>query len=111
VLKREKKRYLDLKIVSEQPLNEQTVLDAVQASVQRLFGEYGASKANIKLIKTIPEKRHFIIRCSHKALEQVRAAIASTTEINGKNAAIHVLDVSGTLKALSKKTKKILAST
>jgi len=48
VLKREKKRYLALEVVSEQPLNEQTVLDAVQASVHRLFGEYGASKANLK---------------------------------------------------------------
>ena len=93
-----------LEVVNEQTLNEQTVMDAVQASVHRLFGEYGASKANLKLVKTIPEKRQFVIRCSHKALEQVRAAIASTTMINGKNAAIHVLGVSGTLKALSKKT-------
>ena len=107
MLKREKKRYLALEVASEQPINEQTVMDAVQASVHRLFGEYGASQANLKLIKTIPEKRHFVIRCSHKALERVRAAIASTTTINGKTGAIHVLGVSGTLKALSKKTQNI----
>lgn len=107
MIKREKRRYLALEVVSEQPVNEQIVLDAVQASVQRLFGEYGASKANIKLTKYTPEKRHFVIRCSHKALEQVRAAIASTTAINGKTGAIHVLGVSGTLKALSKKTPNI----
>ena len=107
MIKREKRRYLALEVVSEQPLNEQIVMDAVQASVHRLFGEYGASKANLKLIKTIPEKRQFVIRCSHKALEHVRAAIASTTMINGKNGAIQVLGVSGTLKALSKKTQNI----
>jgi ribonuclease P/MRP protein subunit POP5 len=107
VLKREKRRYLALELVSEQPLNEQILLDAIQASVHRLFGEYGTSKANLKLIKSLPEKRQFVIRCSHKALEQVRAAIVSTTAINGKNAAIHVLGVSGTLKALSKKTRNI----
>ena len=105
MLKREKRRYFALEVVSEQTLNEQTVLDAVQASVHRLFGEYGASQANLKLIKNLPEKRQFVIRCSHKALERVRAAIASTTAINGKNAAIHVLSVSGTLKALAKKTQ------
>jgi RNase P/RNase MRP subunit POP5 len=105
MIKREKKRYLALEVVSGQPLNIQIVLDAVQASLQRLFGEYGASKANLKPIKNIPEKSKFVIRCSHKALELVRAAIASTTEINGKNAVIHVSAVSGTLKALSKKTK------
>jgi RNase P/RNase MRP subunit POP5 len=37
-------------------------------------------------------------------LEEVRAAIASTVEVNGKSEAIHVVGVSGTLKALSKKT-------
>ena len=96
-----------LEVVGEQPLTEQTVLDAVQASVQRLFGEYGASKANLKLIKKLPEKRRFVIRCSHKELEHVRAAIASITPMNGKTVAIHVLGVSGTLKALAEKTQNI----
>ncbi len=93
-----------LKVQSEQSLNAKTVIDAVEASVHRLFGEYGASQANLKLIEFIPQNSQLVIRCSHKALEQVRAAIASTIEINGKTAAIHVLGVSGTLKALSKKT-------
>jgi ribonuclease P/MRP protein subunit POP5 len=105
VLKREKRRYLALEAISEQSLNGQVVLDAVQASVHRLFGEYGASKANLKLIKKRTEKRQVVVCCSHKALEQVRAAIASTTVINGKAGVIHVLGVSGTLKALSKKTE------
>ncbi len=104
MIKREKRRYLALKVECEQPLDEQEVLNAVQASIHRLFGEYGASKANIKLINYIPEKRQLVIRCSHIMLERVRAATASTIEVNGKTAAIHVLGVSGTLKALSKKT-------
>ena len=104
--RRERRRYLALKIQSEQSFDARTVMDAVHASVHRLFGEYGASKANLKLIKNLPEKRQFVIRCSHKELENVRAAIASTTDINGKIIAIHVLGVSGTLRALSKKTKK-----
>jgi len=104
VIKREKRRYLALKVANEQPLDERLVLDAVQASVHRLFGEYGASQANLKLIKYVPEKRQVVIRCSHTMLEEVRAAIASTVEVNGKTAAIHVVGVSGTLKALAKKT-------
>ena len=102
--RRERRRYLALEVQSEEPLNGRTVMDAVEASVQRLFGEYGASQANLKLMKYIPQKSQLVIRCSHKALEKVRAAIASTIEINGKTAAIHVVGVSGTLRALSKKT-------
>ena len=105
MLKREKRRYLALTAVGEQPTNEQVVLDAVQESLHRLFGEYGASKTNLKLIKNRPDKEHIVVCCSHKALEQVRAAIASTIIIKGKPSAIHVLGVSGTLKSLSNKTQ------
>ena len=101
--RRERRRYLALKVEGEEPLNGRTVMDAVEASVLRLFGEYGASQANLKMIEYIPQKSQLVVRCSHKALEKVRAAIASTIEINGKTAAIHVVGVSGTLKALSKK--------
>jgi len=37
-------------------------------------------------------------------LEKVRAAITSIVEVAGLPAAVHVVGVSGTLKALSKKT-------
>ena len=104
MIKREKRRYLALKVATEQPLDERVVMNAIQVSVLRLFGEYGASQANIKSIKYLPEKRQFVIRCSHKMLEQVRAAIASTVEVNRQKAAVHVLNVSGTLNALAKKT-------
>ena len=105
MIKREKRRYLALEVVNEQqPFDERTVLDAVKASIRRLFGEYGASKAEIRLIKGIPEKRRLIIRCSHLMLEKVRASVASTVEVDGKAAAVHVVGVSGTLKALAKKT-------
>ncbi len=105
MIKREKRRYLALTVVGEQSPSEEAVLDAVQASIHRLFGEYGASKANLRLIKKRPEKEQIVVCCSHKALEQVRAAIALTTVIDGKVGAVHVLGVSGTLKALSKKTE------
>jgi len=104
MIKREKRRYLALRVVSQQPIDEGTLLNAVKDSVRRLFGEYGASKTNLKMISYIPEKRQFVIRCSHTMLEKVRASIASIIEINDKPITIYVVGVSGTLKALSKKT-------
>lgn len=104
MIKREKRRYLALKIESEQQLTEQNVTDAIYASVLRLFGEVGASQANLRIVKYVPEKSQFVVRCSHKMLEQVRAAIVSTTVSDGKAVTFHVVGVSGTLKALAKKT-------
>jgi ribonuclease P/MRP protein subunit POP5 len=97
-------RYLALKVVSEQPINGRDVMDAVWNAVLRLFGEYGASKANLSLIEFNPQKNYAILRCSHVTLEMIRASIASITEINGKPAVMHVVGVSGTLRALRKKT-------
>jgi ribonuclease P/MRP protein subunit POP5 len=98
-----RKRYLAFKVVSEQPVSKGNVADAVWNAVLQLFGEYGASQANLALIEYDQEKSWGIIRCSHRAVEMVRASIASVTEINEKPVAIHVLRVSGTLKALRRK--------
>jgi len=98
-----RKRYLAFKIVSDQSVNKRDVADAVWNAVLRLFGEYGASQTNLALIEYDQEKCWGIIRCSHRAVEMVRASIASVTEINEKPVAIHILGVSGTLKALRRK--------
>ena len=98
-----RKRYLAFKVASEQSVSKGNVADAVWNAVLQLFGEYGASQANLALIDYDQEKSWGIIRCSHRAVEMVRASIASVTEINEKTVAIHVLGVSGTLKALRRK--------
>jgi RNase P/RNase MRP subunit POP5 len=99
-----KRRYLAVKAESKEPIQGKEVLDAVWDALTQLFGEYGASQAELALIRDHKEKGYFILRCSRKALPMVRASIASITEIGEKPAVIHVLRVSGTLKALSKKT-------
>jgi len=98
-----RRRYLALRVVSEQHVNERAVMDAVWNAVLELFGEYGASQTNVSLIEYEPQRNYAVVRCSHTALERVRASVASVTEIDGKPAVIHVIGVSGTLKALRKK--------
>ncbi len=92
-----------LKVVSDQPVSERSVMDTVWNAVLKLFGEYGASQANLSLMRYDPKRKFAVFRCSHVAIEKVRASIASITEINGEPVVIHVLGVSGTLRALRKK--------
>ena len=101
--KQVRRRYLALKIVSEQPIGERDVMDAVWNAVLKIFGEYGASQVNLSLIKYDLQRNFVVVRCSHATLERVRASIASVTEINGKPVVIHVVGVSGTLRALRRK--------
>lgn len=103
-----KRRYLALKIDSGENFSSKELMDAVWEALLRLFGEYGASKAGLTLIDYYAEKKIAIIRVAHTEVEKVRAALASITKIVAKPAALHVLRVSGTLRALQEKIKSLL---
>jgi len=98
-----RRRYLALKIDCEEPVEPKAVSDAVWNAFLRLFGEVGASQAGLYLVGFDKEKKSGVLRCGHGALPMVRAAIASITRIDDKPAAVHVLRVSGTIKALNRK--------
>ncbi len=99
-VKRVKRRYLAVQLQSEGLLSEREVLDAVWASVTRLYGEVGASFTGLALINSDLERRIFVVRASLVSLPQVRASLAAVTCVAGVSASLHVLAVSGTLKAL-----------
>jgi ribonuclease P/MRP protein subunit POP5 len=103
VPKRVRRRYLAIKFVSEQAFTERAVMNAIWKAILRLFGEYGASQTELNLVEADPQSNYAVVRCSHRYHERTRASIASITEINGKPAVVHVIGVSGTLKALRKK--------
>ena len=109
MLGRIRRRYILVKIESDEEVDRRSFLNAVWSSVLRLFGEYGASQTELALIEYRWKERSAILRCSHRALEMVKSAIAAITRINGKEATIHILLVSGTLKSLRRKSKTIFA--
>ena len=99
---RPRRRYLCLKVQSEKPVSRNEFADAIRCTISRLYGEYGASKTRISLISYDSEKGFAVVRTSHESVTIVRTSIASITEINATSAAVHVLRISGTKKALAK---------
>ncbi len=102
MLKRVRRRYLALKLDSTETLDSREFMDAVWNALTRLYGEYGASRTGLAMIDYDVEEQCSVIRCSNQAVDTVRAALASVTKIGNKPVAMHVLSVSGTLKALGK---------
>ncbi|MBX5328359.1 MAG: Rpp14/Pop5 family protein [Candidatus Bathyarchaeota archaeon] len=98
-------RYLALRVEVEDTFTSKELMDTIWNSVSKLYGEYGASQTGLALIDYNAEEKFAVIRATHVGLENVRTAIAAITKIGNKPAAIHVLTVSGTIKALLKKTK------
>jgi len=94
---------LALKVENEEPLSEKDLVGAIWNSILQLFGEYGASQTNLYLVEFTPKNGYAILRCSHKAVDVIRASVVAITRVNEKPVAIHVMRVSGTLRALRQK--------
>ena len=103
-----KRRYLAVSIDSYETFNSHEFMNALWGAVSKLFGEYGASQAGLSLIDYDETNKLVVIRTWHKTLEMVRTALASITQILNKPVALHVLAVSGTIKALHRKLEKTI---
>ena len=99
-MKRTKRRYLAVQLECEGIPSERELLDAVWASVSKLFGEAGASTTGLALISFDLERKLAVLRCTLVSLPAVRASLAALTIVAGRDTSVHVLVVSGTLKAL-----------
>ncbi len=99
-----RRRYVAAIVVGSRTFAERDVYDAVWTSLVWLFGEVGASQAELYLVKYDEEKGQATFRCSHKALEMVKASIAATTEVANEKASLRMVRVSGTLRSLRTKT-------
>ena len=99
-MKRGKRRYLALRLDCEGTLAEREFIDAVWTAVTKLYGEVGASLTGLALIDFDEEHNVAVLRVSLAALNILRASLATITSIGGKESTVHVLGVSGTLKAL-----------
>jgi len=102
-----RRRYIAVKIDVKQNIEGKELINAVSNSLLSLFGEYGASLAELTLIEHDPDANYAIFRCNHKALEMAKASIIAVREINRKKAATQIIYVSGTIKALKKKVQPI----
>ena len=103
MLKRVKRRYLALGIESEGVFDSKVFMDTVWSAVVKLYGEYGASRTGLTLIDYDGERGFAVVRVLLSAVPMVRASLASITNVAGKPVAVHVVMMSGTLKALHKR--------
>lgn len=101
-MKRIKRRYLALQLEVDGVPCEREIIDAIWATVTKLFGEVGASLTGLALINFDFERKIVIVRTSLVSLSSVRASLATIVSVAGKDASVHVLAVSGTLRALYK---------
>lgn len=106
MLKKVKRRYLALKIDSPETPSSNEFIHAVWDAISRVYGEHGASQTGLSLINFDEKNKSAVLRAGHTTVDMVRTALTSITQIGDKPAAVHVLTVSGTIKALHKSLKQ-----
>ena len=99
-MKRTKRRYLALQVDSDGAPTPKEFIDAVWSAVTKLYGEYGASQTGLALIDYNEGEKKAVIRAALATVNMVRTALASITSVANKEAAVQVIAVSGTIKAL-----------
>ena len=102
-MKRIKRRYILLNLDTDHIIEEREFIDTIWASLYKIYGEYGASQANLAPINFNGAAKQAILRVNLAIVDQTRTAIATITSISGKPATVHVVAVSGTIKSLRQK--------
>jgi len=102
-VKRVKRRYLALQLEMCGVPSERELMDAIWGSVTRFYGEVGAGLAGLALIDFDVSRKVAVVRTSLEMLDCVRASLAGLTRVEGEVVSVHVLAVSGTIKALFRK--------
>ena len=98
---REKKRYLVFEVISKEKISDaDAVSGAILQSSLQFLGQRGTAKAGIVALnnKWDAEKQRGIIKVSHKHVDDVKASLVFAKKIEGKDAIIRSLGVSGVLK-------------
>lgn len=98
-------RYLAYKVISEDKVKIEDLMNTIWHSILNFLGEAGASQSSIWIIRnTYDENRQLgLIRCKHSAVEQVRTALALVQRAGDIRIVIKVLGISGTMKTAKKK--------
>ena len=96
------RRYLLVRIVSEQAVTEEQFSGALMGAVRKSFGEIGFARIDPKLVRFDSEKLLATVACKPGMVTEMEAAVGLISSNGEVPMATLVLQVSGTIKGLRK---------
>ncbi|MDP3640596.1 MAG: Rpp14/Pop5 family protein [Nanoarchaeota archaeon] len=96
-----KKRYIVFEILAEKEFSFPEVKTAIEEALLRFLGEWGTAKASPLFVKEKYKNNKFILKVSHLAVDEVKAAIILIKSIKNVPVIIRSITVSGTIKKAS----------
>jgi RNase P/RNase MRP subunit POP5 len=99
------KRYILVKVSSHQPIAAPSFEAAMVASVRRLFGDFGLSLIDPKVIRFDVNRSEAIVSCNAEGIENLQAALGLISEPPGSEITALTIRVSGTIKGIRRKQR------
>jgi ribonuclease P/MRP protein subunit POP5 len=100
-----KKRYLLFHAVGEKPLDGRAMAQAIDQALLDAFGSVGAGAFHVAFIRFDPKTQQGILRCRREALADVRSALLFLSQAKTVVIRLDILGISGTIRALLKKSE------
>lgn len=100
---RKKKRYVGFKVYSNEPIARDEVVRAMWRETVGFLGENVTSELDLWVLDYDETRQVGFLVCSHKQVDKVKACLTLVNSAKGKKLMVHVLGVSGTVKALNRK--------
>lgn len=98
---KQKKRYLVFEIISETKFSVLEIQEAVNQALKEFFGQLGLTKASPLFLKEKTKNNKFVIKISHKFVDEGKSALILIKKIKNKPVIIRSIITSGTLKKAS----------
>ncbi|MEE9594879.1 MAG: Rpp14/Pop5 family protein [Candidatus Hydrothermarchaeales archaeon] len=100
---RARKRYVAFAVECDEKLRRDEVVKLIWRSATGFFGEKAMARINLRVLDFKEDSQEGFLACHHKAVGDVKVALALVYNTDGRNVSILPLGVSGTLRALKRK--------
>jgi len=98
------KRYFLVRVIFDKPITEQHLVELINASIAKYFGEIGSASINLQFISYKPNAEA-VVACEKCMSNELLTALTFVQEADGIPISILVVRVSGTIRSLSKPNK------
>jgi ribonuclease P/MRP protein subunit POP5 len=91
------------RVFSQEPVTREEVVRAIWRESAGFLGENRLSELELWVLDYDGEKQQGFLTCTHRGVEVVKACLTLISAAQEKKIMVHVLGVSGTVKALNRK--------
>ena len=100
-----RKRYISFEIISDIKFDENSIEKSIKNSMKELFGAFGLSEANPRILSELTKENRFVLQIDHRYVQKAKVAMGYIKEINKKQVILKTLKVYGTLKKIKEVIK------